>query len=263
MKRVIAALAALVLAVVLVSVQPWGGAEARILVFADRTLQPPLEELARMYVEEKALDGVEVNVTFIYGSSGYVLSQLEIQGRGDVYVADDQYFALIGVDRGLLYPRSLETIGYLRLVLVVQEGNPKGITSIQDVLERGDVTIAIGNPEHVSAGVLAKRVLEKAGLWDSVEELVGTGRVVMVKSASEAASYVMLGLVDAAITFNIYVNLNPDKLDIVDDPLLADFKAPVVVALPRGASEAGVDFYRYIIDNAEVFYKYGVEPGKG
>ena len=262
MKR-LAALAVLALAVALALAQLWGGAGARILVFADRTLQPPLEELARMYVEDKSREGVDVNVTFIYGSSGYVLSQLEIQGRGDVYVADDKHFALVGVEKGLLYPKTLETIGYLRLVLVVGEGNPKGITSVEDALERSDVTIAIGNPEHVSAGVLAKRVLEKAGLWDKVEDLVGSGRIVMVKSASEAASYVMMGLVDAAITFNIYVTLNPDRLDAVEDPILASLRAPVVVALPRGASEAGVEFYNYILENKEVFYKYGVEPAGG
>lgn len=258
-------LGALIIVIIITSVVlvlQSGDGEARILVFADRTLQPPLEELASMYSREKAGKGVSVNVTFIYGSSGYVLSQLEIQGHGDLYVSDDTHFAEVGVEKGLLDPDSMVEIGYLKLVLVVAEGNPRGIESLEDALSRGDVRIAIGNPEHVSAGVLAKRILEEAGLWVMVEDLVGTGRIVMVRSAAEAASYVMMGLVDAAVTFNIYEYLNPDRLDVVEDPILAEVEAPVVVALPRGAGEYGVDFYNYILDNVEVLYKYGIKPPK-
>ena len=233
-------------------------ADATLVVYADRTLQAPLEEIARMYSGELAKEGVNVNITFIYGSSGYVLSQLELKGYGDLYVSDDSHFASLGVERGLLDPDTYREVGYIRLVLLVSEGNPRNISSLEDALGRSDVRIAVGNPEHVSAGILAFKVFREHGVADIVDRLVREGRIIYVKSAAEAASYVMIGLADAAISFNVYEAIHPDKLDIVEDPWLADVRAPVVVAVPVNHGDYSMGFYSFVLEHREVFSRYGV-----
>ncbi len=257
-----ALLAAILITVILLTRFPQG-ADATLIVYADRTLQAPLEEIASMYSSRLARDGVSVNITFVYGSSGYVLSQLELKGYGDLYVSDDSYFASLGIEKGLLDPGTYKEIGYIKLVLLVSEGNPKNITSLGEALSRSDVRIAIGNPEHVSAGILAFKVFREHGVADTVDMLVRDGRVIYVKSAAEAASYVMIGLADAAISFNIYEAMHPDKLDIVEDPWLADVKAPVVVVVPVSHGDYSMDFYRFVLEHREVFSKYGVYVPSG
>lgn len=233
-----------------------------ITIFADRTLQAPLEEIAESYKEHMTNLGIDVKITFVYGSSGYVLSQLKIHGKGDLYIADDSHFALIGVREGILREDTYREIGYIHLSLIVPEGNPKAIRSVRDALSRDDVRIAVGNPEHVSAGILAYQLFKEHNMTGRVEELVRSGRVVYVNSASEAASQVILGTIDAALTFNIYEILYPDKLDAVKDPIVEGVKAPVVIAVPRNHGAYSLDLYSYILDNVEVFEKYGVQVEK-
>ena len=246
--------AALMLAAYLASGQDGGGT---VRIFADRTLQAPLEEIVGGFLEEECGG---CRVAWVWGSSGYALSRLEIQGGGDLYVADADYFPRLGVERGLLEPWSLRVVGYIRLVLVVPEGNPLGLRGVVDALERPGVTLAVGNPDHVSAGVITREALEEAGLWGLVEGLVRSGKVVYAASASEAAALVAEGIVDAAITFNVYTVLMGDRLDSVEDPLVSSVRVPVVVALPVERGPHAEALYRYVVERAEVFWRYGVEP---
>ena len=250
------AAAALAVALALYLLAGAGGSVV-VRVFADRTLQAPLEEIVSGFVAEECRG---CKVAWVWGSSGYALSQLEIQGGGDLYVADADYFPRLGVERGLLEPWSLRVVGYIHLVLVVPEGNPLGLKGVKDALERPGVTLALGNPEHVSAGVIAREALEEAGLWGLVEELVREGKVVYAASASEAAAMVAEGIVDAAVTFNVYTVLMGDEIDAVEDPLVSAKRVPVVVALPVERGPVAEALYRYVIENSEVFWRYGVEP---
>lgn len=241
-----------------------GGNEqsTRLVLFVDRTLQEPIEELASSFEKQVESWGKSVEVSVVYGSSGYVLSQLEMLGRGDLYVSDDVHFALIGVEKGLLDNSSLAVVGYVKLGLVILSGNPKDVTSIADALSRSDVKIALGNPEHVSAGILARKVMEKWRLWSQVEEGVREGRVFYAESAAKAASYVRMGIADVAVTFTIFA-YRYDDLEVLEDPILGETVAPVIVALPTNRGALAEDFYSYVLNNREVFYKYGVAGVEG
>jgi ABC-type molybdate transport system substrate-binding protein len=257
-------LLAAVLGVAALSTGPFAGGEAYVVrIYADRTLQVPLEAVVGEFVESMRARGVEVRVDYVYGSSGFALSQLEIAGSGDLYVADGMHYALLGVEKGVLDPGSLEAIGVVRLALVVAEGNPKGIMGLMDALERGDVRVAVGNPEHVTAGVLAWSLFRELGIEDYVWSLVSQGRVVLADSAFQAANLVKLGVVDAAITFNVYLALYPDELDEVYDPAVASVRDYVVVALPASRGPLAEELYMFVLERREVFYRFGVEPADG
>lgn len=228
----------------------------RVLLFVDKTLQRPVEELVDEFNAEYGLD---IDVVYIYGSSGRVLSQLELYGRGDIYIADGGFFLDDGVSRGLIVNGSAVEVGYLPLSLLVAKGNPKGINGVLDALVRDDVVLAMGNPEHVVSGVIVKEILEEAGLWRYILDGLERGRVVYADSASKAASYVKLGVADCALTFGIFGYISPQDLDMVSDPLLDGKGGDVVVALASGYSGVGEELYRYILSHLDVFYGFGVE----
>lgn len=229
-----------------------------LLLFVDRTLQLPIEELIELFREEYGYSTMQI--TTIYGSSGHVLSQLELYGRGDLYVSDGGHFLEEGVRRGLINRSSIKAIGYLKVSLLVGEGNPKNIKNVYDALIRDDIKLAIGNPEHVIAGIIAKDILLRNGLWSLVEDGISGGRVVFAKSAYIAASYVKLGVVDCAITFKVFEYFDEKELDEVYDPILEEEYGEVVIALPINASKIGRQLYHFIIKNLDVFYKYGIMP---
>lgn len=237
-----------------------GGNNIVVTVYADRTLQPALEEIIGSYTKLLERRGIEVDVKYVYGSSGFALSQLELAGSGDLYVADGLHYAMIGVEKGILDGGSVKRVGVIRLALIVAEGNPKGVKSLADALKRPDIRLAVGNPEHVTAGVLAWRLFDEIGVKGEVERLVEEGRIVVVESAFQAANLVILGVVDAAITFNVYNTLYPSELDEVYDPQVASVRDYVVVALPTFRGPLAEDLYRFVLENVSVFYKYGVEP---
>lgn len=229
-----------------------------LLLFVDRTLQLPIEELIKLFKEEYGYSTIHVKI--IYGSSGYVLSQLELYGRGDLYVSDGGHFLEKGIRKGLINKSSIKVIGYLKVSLIVREGNPKNIKSVYDALIRNDIRLAIGNPEHVIAGIIAKEILLRNGLWGLVESGISSGRVIFAKSAYVAASYVKMGVVDCALTFKIFEYLDEKELDEVHDAILEEEYGEVIVALPVNTSKIGRQLYQFIIKNLNIFYKYGIIP---
>ena len=236
-----------------------GGRVVEVSVFADRTLQGPVEELVGGFTRVVEGEGVVVRPVYVYGSSGFVLAQLELRGGGDLYVSDGAEFAYKGLEEGVIDPEFFEVVGCVRLSLLVAEGNPLGLEGLEDVLSREGVRLAVGNPEHVTAGVLAWRVFEEAGLEGVVEELAGEGRIVFADSAAQAAFYVVQGVADAAITFKVFEVLNPGDLDEVYDPVVAGVSAPVIVALPVERGPLAERLFEYVVENREVFGRYGVE----
>jgi len=255
--RAAAAAAALAAAALAASMAHESGGRV-VRVYADATLRPPLEEILSSFIEDEC-EG-DCRVVWVWGSSGYTLSRIRLDGGGDLYVADDSHFPEAGVEEGILEPGSLTVVGYVRLALIVAEGNPKNITSLQEALSREDVVVAIGNPEHVSAGVLAWRIIVENGFGGEAWDLVREGRILLAPSAAEAAAMVRLGVADAAVTFSVYVSLWPGELEEVDDLQVSTVKAPVVVALPATHGPLARSLYEYVLRNREVFWEYGVEP---
>jgi|Deesub1362B_J571_1020462.scaffolds.fasta_scaffold00005_58 molybdate transport system substrate-binding protein len=244
--------------IIILSIASYSNTKSKVLLYVDRTLQLPVENLFTMFKEEYGYTDLEV--IYVYGSSGYVLSQLELYGYGDIYISDGGHFLEEGINKGLIIEDSIYYIGYLTISLIVEEGNPKNIRGVYDALIRKDIVLAIGNPEHVVAGIIAREILSEAGLWGLVESGVKEGHIVYAKSAYVAASYVKLGVADATITFSVFEYMDPNNLDIVYDSLLEKYAGEVVIALTKSYSEVGEEFYSYILAHLDEFYKYGVKP---
>lgn len=204
-------------------------------LYVDRTLMPVLERALPLILEELRARGYG-NVEFVYvqGSSGKVLSELKISGRGDIYATDGWQFMDVAVEEGLVLGDTVTVIGYLALAIYTAKGNPHDITGIEDLASRRGLSIALGSPDHVIAGIISKSILESLGLWD---KLLEGNRVVYAQSAAEAAYLVATGAVDASISFEIfyYAGLSRET-DII--PIgLEQARAPIIIAIASSADD--------------------------
>jgi ABC-type molybdate transport system substrate-binding protein len=126
-----------------------------LLVFAGAAGKPPTEQAARLFKETK---GVDVQVTF--GGSGFVLSQMKLARKGDIYFPGSSDFMEKAKKEKLVYPGTEKIITYLIPAINVQKGNPRNIRSLRDLLKPG-VRLGIADPETVCVGTYAVEVVEK------------------------------------------------------------------------------------------------------
>jgi ABC-type molybdate transport system substrate-binding protein len=149
-------------------------------------------------------------------------------------------------------------------VIAVAKGNPKSITTVQDLLKE-DVRVALGNPDAASIGKQTKILLEQAGLWDDVKSRVeATG--VFKPTVPEVANDVKLGAVDAGIVWDSTVSQYPELEAVRVERFDARAnEISVAVLKSTGQPTTALRFSRYLnstIGN-EVFNKHGYKAVDG
>lgn len=188
-----------------------GGAEP-LFVFCAAGLKKPLEAAAKLYTEETGIP-----VQFQFGGSATLLSQLQVAKKGDLFVAADDGTMGDAKKRDLV----AEVIPVLKQVpvIAVQEGNPHGIDSLQDLLQP-ELKVAVSNPEAASIGKTAKQSF--GDQWEQMAAQVA----VMKPTVNEIASDLSLGVVDAAIVWEAMAN----QFDNLDSVHVAELDALAQVA---------------------------------
>jgi molybdate transport system substrate-binding protein len=206
-----------------------------LVVYCAAGLKRPVEAVAREY--EKRY-GVPVKLQ--YGGSQTLLSGIETIARGDLYLAADDSYIRIGRDKGLL----AETLDLARqtLVVAVQEGNPKKIRKLDDLLSDG-IRLSFANPDAAAAGKVGREALQKGGHWDAVQKRI----VVFKPTVNDVANDVGVGAVDAGIVWDAVVRQMPG-LEAVPLPELAGATSLVAVAVLRATTQpaAALRFARFL-----------------
>ncbi len=177
-----------------------------LFIFAGSAIKPPLDEVIR---EFKKSEGVTINVS--YGGSGFVLSQMELSRRGDIYLPASPDFMVRAKRRGLVLPETERKIAYLFPVINVRKGNPKNILSLND-LKRPGIRIAIGNPESVCLGLYAIEIFEFNKLLKDVERNI----VAHLESCEKTAAILAMGAVDAVIGWNVFERWYPESIESIE-----------------------------------------------
>ena len=224
----------------------------QITVFAGSAIKPALTEIAELFEEET---GIEVIMNF--GGSGTVLSQMIISKEGDIYLPGSHDYMIRALEKGVVDPNTIEVVAYLVPAIIVQEGNPKNITSLKD-LARPGIRVGIAEPASVCVGEYAVEILENAGLFEEVSKNI----VVHAESCSKTAALVVIGQVDAVIGWRVFERWNPDRTDVVYmDPRDIQKIAAIPAALSKSSKEtdAARQFLEFLKSEEaqEVLKKYG------
>lgn len=205
------------------------GQNTELVMFCAAGMKQPVSEIARQYEEEY---GVAVRLQ--YGGSGTLLSMIEVTPQGDIYLAADSGYTDIGIEKGLL--AETMPVAFMRAGIGVPKGNPKGITSIEQLTDK-NLRVGFANPEAASVGKFARKVLGEAGVWDRVDPTV------LMPTVNELANTLKLGTADAVILWDAVAHQYPE-IDFVSVPEFDAKKKDVTVAV-LSATENATEALRF------------------
>jgi molybdate transport system substrate-binding protein len=220
-----------------------------VKVFAASSLTEVFTAMGQAF--EKKNPGVKVVSNFNFAGSSTLAQQINEGAPADVFVSADEA-NMVKVESagnaGDAVPIARNTLS-----LMVEKGNPKGITGLADLAKPG-VTFAMCAPE-VPCGTLGAAVMAKAGVSATPKSQEPDVKAVV--------SRVTLGEVDAGIVYATDVKAAGDKaqgvsIDVAADPTVqAIYRIAVTKqAQNREVADAWVKFLRSD-DSLQVFADYG------
>ena len=136
--------------------------ETELLLFCGAGLRPPVSELAETFGRENG-----IKVISDYAGAEVLLSKIKLGSQGDLYIPGDREFICRAAEEGLiLYQKS---VCYFVPTILVQKGNPKKISSLDDLIKPG-IKLGLGHPHNLPVGRIAKKIFEKNTIsWRDVE----------------------------------------------------------------------------------------------
>ncbi len=180
----------------------------KLLLFAGAASKPATEEVVKAFQEK-----FRIPADVIFGGSGFVLSQMKLSKRGDIYFPGSSDFMEVAKREGLVYPESEKIVAYLVPAINVQKGNPRGIRSLKDLARKG-IRLAIANPEMVCVGTYAVEVIER-NLNSQEKEGLRRNLVNYTESCEKTANVISLRAVEAVIGWRVFQYWDPERIETV------------------------------------------------
>lgn len=197
-----------------------------LLCYVGGTMRPAMEQLVKAY---EAKTGVKISVD--QGESGTLIVRSQQTQKGDLLVCHDPF-------EGELKNKGLQDTSWImaaiRPVIVVAKGNPKKITGMKSLGEKG-LRLILTHPQYSTMGHIVPIMARKAGVLDAVK----ANTVSETRSGGEAANAVSIGTADAAIVWNAVAFLRTDKLDTV--AIEAAYEAEAGVDAVTSATFGAID----------------------
>lgn len=188
------------------SAAPSKGEKEEIIVFAAASMTETLNQVKDVYEKEN-----NVTITYNFDSSGTLKTQIQEGADCDLFISAGQKQMNqldLSSDKeinkeGLDFVAGDTRLNLLenKVVLVVPEGNPKGIESFDDLAARlaeGSILMAMGNSD-VPVGQYTQKILNFYGLDE--EALAKNGVITYGSNVKEVTTQVSEGSVDCGIVY--------------------------------------------------------------
>ena len=242
-----------------VSLAGHAAAAEKITVFAAASLTNALQEIATQYQKKS---GVEVVSSF--ASSSVLARQIDQGAPADLFISADQQWMDDVVAKNSVVTSTRYTLLGNDLVLIApKSAGAKAVTIDSKTdwksLLKGE-RLAVGDPDHVPAGIYAKEALQKLGAWDALSPQLAPANNVRAALALVERNETPYGIVygsDAVASQKVQVvgRFPEDSHKPVEYPM----------AIVKEHQNATVEaFYNYLQgpDAAAVFKQYGFTPKK-
>lgn len=204
-----------VIAVTLVAVcwaAPAARAETVVTVFAAASLTDAISAAGARFTEATG-----VRLRFSFAASSTLARQIEAGAPADLFASANQAWMDYLSERRLVVAATRSAPIANRLVLVAPaDGSAVPIDlAAAEAGERlherlGDGRLAVGDPDHVPAGIYARQALESLGLWDALGR-----RLARADNARAALALVARGEAPLGIVYATDAAIAADRVTVV------------------------------------------------
>lgn len=208
-----------------------------VLVFAAASLTDAFKEMGATF--EQANPGTRV--TFNFGASSALRTQLEQGARADVFASADQAQMDNARQAGLVIGEDRVFVRN-RLTIITPRDNPRGITDVKDLGAEG-LKLVTTQP-HVPIGQYTAAMLDKAAndptSGADFKARVEKNTVSREDNVRQVVAKVQLGEADAGVVYSSDVTPQVrEQLQQVAVPDALNTLASYPIAVTRGGNEAG------------------------
>jgi molybdate transport system substrate-binding protein len=240
------------------AVAPMSG---EIVVFAASSLTEVFQDMGTAFQQANP----KTKVTFNFGSSSQLATQLGQGARADVFASADQT-QMDNAKKADAIAGTAKVFARNRLVLITPSDNPRQISSVNDLAKAG-VKFITAQPS-VPIGQYTAQMLAKASADPSYgsdfRTRVEGNTVSREDNVRQVVSKVQLGEADAAVVYS--TDATPqvrDQLQLIQIPDPLQTLATYPIAVAKGSNAAGGEaFVAYVLSPAgtSTLTKWGFLP---
>lgn len=192
-----------------------------LTLFTGGLMRPAIQDTIDRFEEREGVTVLEVP-----NGCGVLVAKMRLGEHPDAYFACDTSFMKMVND---LFLEPVDVSG-TEMVLITRKGGKFESLRNIDSLATADLRLGLCNPEFSALGDLSKRLLQKRGHWNAINDrnLV----VDLPSTADRLVDSVVLGAMDAAIVYRANTVLQKEKLNVhsIDDPTAAAVQ-PIAVGV--------------------------------
>jgi molybdate transport system substrate-binding protein len=135
----------------------------KLLLYCAAGIRPAVKQIVETFGHEHG-----VKIVTNYAGSEVLLSTIKLARQGDLYMPGDKYYVEQARQEGMIL--SQRSVCYWVPTILVQKGNPKNITGLEDLLQRG-LKLGLGDANVCAIGRTTKQLFTKNNIaWDEVEK---------------------------------------------------------------------------------------------
>ncbi|MDD5225293.1 MAG: molybdate ABC transporter substrate-binding protein [bacterium] len=224
--------------------------QSPLLVYCAAGVKHPMDEIAQRFEKER-----RQKVILAYGGSGVLLTKIETQKVGDLFVASSTFHMNIAQNKGFI--AGSKPVVLNEPVILVGPGNPKKVSSLASFTDpRVRVSLADGNAAAI--GKLAEDMLRAAGIYEQVRKKAVT---VSRMTVEEVALDVILGEADATIvwrpTAERYARQGKAGIVEIDKGHLVVETVTIGLLTFSASRELAEEFIACVKSSGNIWTKYG------
>ncbi len=227
-------------------------AEVNLTIAAAASLTDVTKDIAAQYKKVAP----NVTLTFTYGSSGALQTQIEQGAPVDIFMsaAKKQMDALD--QKKLIDTSTRKNLLENKVVLITPKNSTLGMKSFNDLATAKVKKIAVGDPKSVPAGQYANQVFTSLKISDKVKSKLNLGTDVR-----QVLTWVESGNVDCGVVYSTDAKTSTKVVVVCEAPAGSCDKVvyPVAVLKKSKQSAAAEDFIKFMQgpEVATLFQNYG------
>ncbi len=232
-------------------------AQDKVTVFAAASLTNAMQEIAKNYQKDR-----QVDIVSSFASSSTLARQIEQGAPANLFISADQQWMDYAQTKQQIVTDTRYTLLGNELVLVAPKDSALKTIKIDKqtdwtALLKGQ-KLAVGDPDHVPAGIYAKEALQNLGAWDSVSPEMARASDVRAALALVERQEAPLGIVYGS---DVLSSKGVKVVGIFPEDSHKPVEYPMALVKDNDTAAAKA-FYAYLKTPAAatVFKQYGFTP---